>query len=149
MAKHTHDVSPFRQKIGLLVMCAMLFGLIQPQPSQALTLEEPLPSATHEARARALFKTIRCMVCDGQALSSSDAEHALDMRRFIRHMITDGKSDAEIYHYLTARYGEEALLIPPKASNTLILWLAPLLFFAIGTGCWLFAKNRASCKAKH
>lgn len=114
--------------------------------SYALTLEKPLANTALENRAQALFETVRCMVCDGQALASSDADHAVDMRRFIRHMITEGNSDAEIYSYLISRYGEEALLLPPKASNTLILWVAPLLFTLIGLFCWLFARRRPNCR---
>ncbi len=46
-----------------------------------------------EARAKAMQRELRCVVCQGQSIDESNAPLAADMRRLIREQIQDGKSD--------------------------------------------------------
>ena len=72
------------------------------------------------------------MTCQNQSIDESDAPLAKDLRILIRKKIIDGKSDREIYEFLTDRYGDFILLKPPFKLNTLLLWLLPFIFFGIG-----------------
>jgi cytochrome c-type biogenesis protein CcmH len=84
-----------------------------------------------DARARALTEDFRCLVCDGQSLSQSDAKLAQDMRNFIRERLAQGQSEEDIRAYLVKRYGENILLRPPLRTATYLLWFGPLIFFAL------------------
>jgi cytochrome c-type biogenesis protein CcmH len=57
---------------------------------------------------------------------------AADLKREIRRLMVEGKTDAEIYDFLVARYGDFVLYSPRKSGKTLVLWIAPFLFIAIG-----------------
>ena len=91
----------------------------------AFTIDQTLADATQEARAQTLFRELKCVVCQGQPLSESDAAIAQDMRKLIREKITAGATDAQIINYLETRYGAEIATSPPLEASTLLLWLAP------------------------
>ena len=46
--------------------------------------------------------------------------------------IKDGKTNDEIYEFLTERYGDFILLKPSFKLNTFLLWLLPFIFLSIG-----------------
>lgn len=90
------------------------------------------PDAAMEARARALQKELRCMVCQGESLDESNAPLAADLRRLIREKMAAGETDDEIKAYLVARYGDFILLNPPLRSDTALLWFGPVLLLLLG-----------------
>ena len=94
--------------------------------------DEILKNQEYELRARNISKNIRCMVCQNQSIDESIAPLAKDLRILIREKIKDGKSNEEIYKFLTDRYGDFILLKPPFKLSTLALWLLPFIFVAIG-----------------
>jgi cytochrome c-type biogenesis protein CcmH len=98
-----------------------------------------LPDPAQERQAKALMETIRCLVCQGQAISDSDAEMAGDMRALIRQRIQAGESPQQIRAWLVERYGNWVTYDPPLEPVTWPLWGAPILF--IFAGLWL-ARNR-------
>jgi cytochrome c-type biogenesis protein CcmH len=55
-----------------------------------------------------------------------------DLRRLIRAHIEKGESDAEIEHYLVARYGDFILMKPPLERDTYALWFGPLVVLLAG-----------------
>ena len=52
---------------------------------------------------------------------------AVDLRREVRELLKQGKSDAEIVDYMTARYGDFVLYRPPLKATTMLLWFGPAL----------------------
>ncbi len=100
--------------------------------SYSVEPDEILKNQEQEIRAREISKSIRCMTCQNQSIDESDAPLAKDLRILIRKKIIDGKSDREIYEFLTDRYGDFILLKPSFKLNTLLLWLLPFIFFGIG-----------------
>lgn len=113
--------------------------------SAAFAADTPLPDDAAERRAHALFSQLRCTVCEGQPLSASNAELAVEMRNLIRRQVTDGRSDAEILSYFTARYGDAILMHPPVAAHTALLWAAPLIFLGLGGGIFLLHRKKRAC----
>ena len=83
-------------------------------------------------RYEKIIAEVRCLKCQNQTIKDSNAFLAEDLRREIRRLIAEGKSDDEVYDFLVVRYGEFALYRPRMSGKTLILWLAPLLFGLIG-----------------
>ena len=107
--------------------------------------DEILQNPEQELRARNISKNIRCMVCQNQSIDESDAPLAKDLRILIRNQIKDGKNDAEIYKFLTDRYGDFILLKPAFKLNTLALWLLPFIFVLVGIFI-VFFHNKKSKK---
>ena len=104
---------------------------------------EVLKNNKLELRARNISKNVRCMICQNQSIDESNAPLAKDLRILIRDKIKDGKSDREIYVFLTDRYGDFILLKPPLKISTLPLWFLPFIFFIFGV-LILFIHNKKS-----
>ena len=94
--------------------------------------DEVLPDPTLEARARALSKELRCMVCQNQSIDDSDAPLARDLRVLVRERLQAGDSDQQVIDFLVARYGEFVLLKPRFSWHTALLWLAPPALLLVG-----------------
>ncbi len=85
-----------------------------------------------QARYETIISEVRCLQCQNQSIKDSNVFLAADLRREIRRMLGEGKTDAQIYDFLVARYGDFALYRPRMSGKTLVLWLAPLLLLAGG-----------------
>jgi cytochrome c-type biogenesis protein CcmH len=114
----------FLLALGLVTLAAIPSGPVLADPTVP-TFDRPLDDPAAEARARALMKEIRCVVCQSQSIDESDADIAADLRNIVREQIAAGRNEQEIEDYLTARYGDFVLLDPPFKIRTLILWLGP------------------------
>jgi cytochrome c-type biogenesis protein CcmH len=111
-----------------------LAALIMLAPVAALSAPVPgtLPNAADEARARALQREFRCLVCQGQSLDESDAPLAADLRQLIRQRVRAGDTNEQVERYLVARYGDFVLMRPPFEPSTYGLWLAPVVVLISG-----------------
>ena len=89
--------------------------------------EESLPDPKQEAQAIALMDTLRCVVCQGQPISGSNADLARDMRRLVRERIATGESPDDVRNWLVNRYGQWISLKPDVNEMTAPLWIIPLL----------------------
>lgn len=103
------------------------------QPDES-TYVAPLANPVLEARAKALQKELRCLVCQGQSIDESNAPLAADLRRLIRQQMQAGQSDQQIKDFLVARYGAFVLMRPPVRQDTLFLWFGPMLLVFTGLG---------------
>jgi cytochrome c-type biogenesis protein CcmH len=93
-----------------------------------------LPDPAQEARARAIFADVRCLVCQNESIDDSEAELAADLRHIVREQVKAGRSDAEIKRFLTDRYGEFVLMTPSFSWMNLALWGGPFLVVVLGAG---------------
>jgi cytochrome c-type biogenesis protein CcmH len=93
---------------------------------------ERLNDPGQEARARVLFKEVRCLVCQNESIDDSEAQLAGDLRRIVREQVKAGRSDGEIRAFLVQRYGEFVLLKPRFSAGNAALWLAPVGVLLIG-----------------
>lgn len=107
---------------------------------------ERLTDPAAEARARAIFKDVRCLVCQNESIDDSEAELAKDLRQIVRDQVKAGASDAQVKAFLTERYGEFVLLTPSFSWGNLALWGAPLLVLA-GGGILLVRRLRGGGEA--
>lgn len=87
---------------------------------------------SEEQRAHALFREVRCVVCQGQSIADSNADLADAMRALVREKIAGGWSDAQIKDFLRERYGDYILLAPPLTPRTYALWFGPLILLLAG-----------------
>ena len=100
-----------------------------------------------EARAQALMREVRCMVCSGESILDSNAAQAQDMRRFVREQVAQGADDDAVREALVQRFGYAVLMRPPMDSNTLLLWAAPIVFLALGGGLLITSMRKRPKKA--
>ena len=98
----------------------------------AIDTERAFDDPELQARYETIISEIRCLQCQNQSIKDSNVFLAADLRREIRRMLGEGKTDAQVYDFLVARYGEFALYRPRVGGKTLVLWLAPLLLLAGG-----------------
>jgi len=98
------------------------------------TYVAPLADPVLEARAKALQKELRCLVCQGQSIDESNADLATDLRRLIRQQMQQGMSDNDIKNFLVARYGVFVLMKPPVQQDTAFLWFGPAILVLVGAG---------------
>ena len=101
-----------------------------------------LADPASEARARAIFRETRCLVCQGESIDDSDAQLAGDLRRIIRARVAAGASDGQVRAFLVARYGEFVLLRPRLSLPNALLWGAPFAVAAIGAGVLIARRRR-------
>ncbi|MFK8252209.1 cytochrome c-type biogenesis protein [Ancylobacter terrae] len=113
----------FLSLLGLVLLAA---------PVRAVQPDEVLPDPAQEARARALSKELRCMVCQNQSIDDSDAPLARDLRILVRERIEAGDDDRQVLDFLVARYGEFVLMRPTWHGANALLWLAPFLVLGVG-----------------
>jgi cytochrome c-type biogenesis protein CcmH len=85
-----------------------------------------------QARYEEIISEVRCLQCQNESLKDSNAFLAVDLRREIRRLLSEGESDAAIYDFLVQRYGEFALYRPRMSGTTMLLWLAPFLLLGAG-----------------
>lgn len=97
-----------------------------------------------EAHARALFRDIRCLVCQNQSIDESEAPLAEDLRKIVRAQVAAGRTDAQIKAYIVARYGEFALERPTVSLGNAVLWGAPFLVLVAGGGVLFLHRGRAA-----
>jgi cytochrome c-type biogenesis protein CcmH len=112
-------------------------------PAFAVQPDEVLSDPGLEARARALSRELRCLVCQNQSIDDSEAPLARDLRILLRERLKGGDSDGQVVDFLVARYGEFVLLKPPLAWHTALLWLGPPALLITGVlALFVFARPR-------
>jgi cytochrome c-type biogenesis protein CcmH len=93
--------------------------------------------AALEDRVKRVSAELRCLVCQNQSLADSHADLALDLKRQVREQLQAGRSDDEVMHYMTERYGDFVRYRPVWKPATLLLWLGPaLLLLALAALAW-------------
>jgi cytochrome c-type biogenesis protein CcmH len=120
--------------VKVLHAVLLLLALAAPTRIWAVEPNEMLSDPALEARARALSKDLRCMVCQNESIDDSGAPLAHDLRVLVRERIKAGDSDQAVLDFLVARYGEFVLLKPPLSWHTVALWGLPpaaLMFGAV------------------
>ena len=113
--------------IIILIICSIFTSDLYAQNNQNFKNDALIPE-----KAKDLYKELRCLVCQNQSLSESDAPLAIDLRALIREKLEQGKTKKEVIKYLVDRYGEFILLKPALSLQNLILWVGPLIFLLIG-----------------
>ena len=127
---------------GLLVGLALAAGCACAHAADATPLaEDPVV----EARLVGIAEELRCLVCQNESLAGSRADLAEDLRREIRGLIRQGKTDQEVMDFLVSRYGDFVRYRPPMKPTTWLLWLGPFALMGAGlAGLVIFLRRRAA-----
>jgi cytochrome c-type biogenesis protein CcmH len=127
----------------LLIILLLVAG-----PMWAVQPDEVLLNPALEARARALSKGLRCLVCRSESIDESNAPFARDLRLLVRERLTAGDSDDQVIAFLVDRYGEFVLLQPRTTGANWLLWGAgPLMLILAGGLGGLYLRRRSRSDA--
>ena len=129
--------------IRFLLLCAL--WLTGASAAYAIDHETAFTDPVMNARYLSLIREIRCPKCLNESIADSDAPVAGDLRREVRRLMGDGKSDDEIKDFLSARYGDFVLYRPRLTEKTWVIWAGPFVFLAIGgIVFWRIVRSRRS-----
>ena len=114
---------------AVIFLMLLVFGSVAlAGPMDSFTFE----SAEQEDMFNKLSGELRCLVCQNQSISDSNAGLAQDLRKEIHGMILEGKSEDEIVSFMVDRYGDYVLYDPPFKPMTWMLWFGPIIAFVLG-----------------
>lgn len=98
-----------------------------------------------EQRLISISEEMRCLVCQNESLAGSRSDLANDLRREIRTLIGEGKTDDQIRSFMVERYGDFVLYRPPVKPITWLLWIGPFIILFIGiVGLLMYLRRRNS-----
>ena len=84
-----------------------------------------------------------CLVCQNESLAGSRSDLANDLRREIRILIHEGKTDEQIRNFMVERYGDFVLYRPPVKPITWLLWIGPFVILLAGIiGLMVYLRRR-------
>ncbi|MEA3158696.1 MAG: cytochrome c-type biosis protein CcmH [Gammaproteobacteria bacterium] len=119
----------------VLALAAALagFGVACAEPPAAgLDAHGQLQNPELQVRFERIAKELRCLQCQNESIADSNADLARDLRRQVREMLVEGKSDDAIFTFMTDRYGEFVRFAPPLSPKTTLIWGAPFFMLLLG-----------------
>lgn len=142
-----------RRSVGALVRVFMLGVSLALLSTTGARAAEAVPTAEDpvvEQRLLRISEDVRCLVCQNESLAGSRADLANDLRREIRKMIREGRTDAEIREFLVSRYGDFVLYKPPLKPVTWLLWFGPfVLLLSAVLFLVMFLRRRQRDRVEH
>ena len=79
-----------------------------------------------------IHKNLRCLVCQGQSISDSNSDFAVTLKLVVKDLIKQGKTEKEIYDFLSEKYGDWILYKPKLNLGNFLLWFLPYLILLLG-----------------
>ena len=107
--------------MGLVLLVALGVGL---QPDDT--------ARTPEERVFEVASGYKCPTCRSQSVAGSEAPSARAIRAEIERRLEAGESEQQIRDYLVGRFGEEVVLTPSSSGVTGLVWIIPVVAFALG-----------------
>ena len=79
-----------------------------------------------------IHKNLRCLVCQGQSISDSNSDFAVTLKMVVKDLINQGKTEDEIYDFLSNKYGDWILYKPKLNFGNFLLWFFPYFVLLVG-----------------
>lgn len=89
-------------------------------------------TAPTTSRARAIEREVWSPYCPGRLLVDCTTEQARELRTEIDERVARGDSTDEVFQWIRANHGDEALARPDARGAGLLIWLVPAAIFLIG-----------------
>ncbi|KHT37713.1 cytochrome c-type biogenesis protein [Pectobacterium carotovorum] len=94
---------------------------------------------TQEQQFRELTMQLRCPKCQNNSIADSNSMIASDMRQKVYELMQQGQTKEQVVDYMVDRYGYFVTYEPPITPFTVLLWLLPALFLAVGS--WMIIRR--------
>jgi len=128
------------RRVFLIAICVFTLGNAFAKDAAPLA-DDPVT----EQRLISISEEMRCLVCQNESLAGSRSDLANDLRREIRILIKEGKSDDQIRSFMVERYGDFVLYRPPVKPVTWLLWIGPFVILGLGiAGLLMYLRRRNS-----
>ena len=85
-----------------------------------------------------IYKNLRCLVCQGQSISDSNSDFAQTIKLVVKDLINEGKTEEEIYSFMSDKYGEWIVFKPQFNIQNSLLWILPYIVLIFG-GFFIFS----------
>ena len=85
-----------------------------------------------------IHKNLRCLVCQGQSISDSNSDFAQTIKLVVKDLIDEGKTEKEIYAFMSDKYGDWIVFKPQFNIQNSLLWILPYFALIIG-GFFIFS----------
>ncbi len=111
--------------------------LLSPESLRASAQRE---QADLDRMARAVEEKLIAPCCFMQTLANHSSPKADELKREIRDLLQQGRSEEEVLQYFLDTYGERILAVPqPRGFNMLAYFVPPLLVLvaAVGMALWI------------
>jgi len=95
-------------------------------------LANPIQASDSQAKLLGVYKNLRCLVCQGQSIADSNSDFAATIKLVVQDQLNEGKTEAEIYKFLTSKYGEWIIYQPTFNKNNFLLWALPYAVLIFG-----------------
>ena len=79
-----------------------------------------------------VYKNLRCLVCQGQSIADSNSDFAVTIKLVVQDLISEKKTNDEIYTFLISKYGEWIVYQPSFSKNNFLLWTLPYAVLVLG-----------------
>ena len=103
-------------------------------------------SSSENLDEKIIHKNLRCLVCQGQSIADSNSDFALTLKAVVKDLVEQGKSEEEIYTFLSNKYGDWILYKPKLNVGNFLLWGIPYLTLIIGGIIIVFLIKKRSKK---
>ena len=84
-----------------------------------------------------IHKNLRCLVCQGQTISDSNSDFAQTIKLVVKDLINEGKTEEEIYSFMSDKYGEWIVFKPELNMHNSLLCILPYIALIFG-GFFIF-----------
>ena len=85
-----------------------------------------------------IHKNLRCLVCQGQSISDSNSDFAQTIKLVVEDLIDEGKTEEEIYTFMSDKYGDWIVFKPQFNIQNSLLWILPYIALVFG-GFFIFS----------
>ena len=89
-------------------------------------------SNENQTKLLEIYKNLRCLVCQGQSIADSNSDFAATIKLVVQDQFNEGKTEDEIYNFLTSKYGEWIVYQPTFSKNNFLLWFLPYMVLIFG-----------------
>tara|TARA_B100000900_G_C20321996_1_gene610588 strand:- start:65 stop:433 length:369 start_codon:yes stop_codon:yes gene_type:complete len=103
--------------------------------------------AEDKIKENLIHKNLRCLVCQGQSIADSNSDFAITLKMVVKDLIQQGKTEDEIYSFLSDKYGDWILYKPKLNLGNILLWSLPYLVLIVGGIIIVLLVRKGSKKA--
>ena len=112
---------------ALMVVLAGVVGLLDSEAAVAADTTTTTLTSSQEALAQRVEGELIAPCCWVQPVAVHDSQAARDIKREVRELAAQGKTEQQILDTFVARYGEKILAAPPARGFNLLAYLVPFV----------------------